>query len=90
LRHSLRGEREFSVGVFDGSGLNVDDNDALGFELVVEGFGTVLDSCLPLPIREKFPVICDDDPVALWIGSFLNVDLKIDGAHDTIAEHFVN
>jgi hypothetical protein len=44
----------------------------------------------PLSIREKFSVVSDDDPVALWIGFFLDVDFKIDGAHDAVAEHFVN
>jgi hypothetical protein len=39
----------------------------------------------PLPIKEKFPTV-RDDAIALRIGFFLNVDLKIDGAHDAVDE----
>ena len=28
--------------VFDGSSLNVNDHDALGFEIIIKGFGAVL------------------------------------------------
>ena len=45
---------------------------------------------LPFAIWKEFAVVGDHHPVALGIGFFLNVDLKIDGAHDAVAEHLVD
>src|SRR5206468_3758657 len=44
----------------------------------------------PFLIRQELPIHRDDHPVAFGILLLLNVHLKVNGTHDTVAEHLVN
>ena len=44
----------------------------------------------PFAVREKLATVGHNDPIAFWICLLLNIDLKVDGAHDAIPEHLVD
>jgi len=50
----------------------------------------IIASLLPSAVKKKLAVVGNHNTVAFEVRLFLDILLEVYGAHDAIAEHFVN